>query len=126
MGSELFFKVADKYPFFSFFLYSGIEYIGVIQNKDVAFTTFYDFGNILDAEHKKLFVELASVWWEESNRTIPINIFLRGEWDIFKPYLRTFSNKELELLHGPCISLHELASHTKSKRRSITLVRRIS
>mgnify|MGYP003347682016 CR=1 FL=1 len=70
------------------------------------------------------FLELANVWWWESNRSIPINIFLKTDWDPFKPYLRTFANKDLEILHGPVCSLSEMA-RKKSKRKSITLVRRL-
>jgi hypothetical protein len=55
---------------------------------------------------------------------VPINIFLKGDWDPFRSYLRTFTNKDLAILHGPICSLSEMASR-KSKRKSITLVRRI-
>jgi hypothetical protein len=86
-------------------------------------TTIYDFGMIVDPVQKKVFLELASVWWWESNRSIPINIFLKNEWDPFRLYLRTFANKDLEILHGPVCSLNDI-SRRKSKRRSITLVKR--
>jgi len=125
MGTELFLKVAEKYPFLTFFSYAGIEYVGVIQNRDTIITTFYDYGNIVDTDQKRIFLDLANVWWWESNRTVPINIFLKNEWSLFKPYLRTFVNKDLEILHGPCLSLSELHAK-KSKRRSIMLVRRVS
>jgi hypothetical protein len=48
----------------------------------------------------------------------------KHEWDPFKPYLRTFTNKDLKILHGPICSLSEMA-RKKSKRKSITLVRRV-
>jgi hypothetical protein len=105
-------------------VYAATEYVGMIQNQDDTITTIYDFGSIQDLEKKRQFLELANTWWWESNRTIPINIFLKGEWDIFKPYLRTFTNKDLEVLHGPICSLSEMG-RKKSKRKSITLVRRI-
>lgn len=124
MGSEFFTKIAERYPFITFCSYAGNEYIGIVQNRDDTVTTIYDFGNIQSAELKKLFVELANIWWWESNRSIPINIFLKNEWEVFKPFLRTFINKDLEILHGPCCSLIDLA-RKKSKRKSITLVRRV-
>jgi hypothetical protein len=95
-----------------------------VQNRDDAITTIYDFGSVTDQEAKMAFLELASVWWWESNRSIPINIFLRKDWDPFKFTLRTFSNKDLEIIHGPVCSLMDIA-RKKSKRKSITLVRRI-
>jgi hypothetical protein len=123
MGPELFKKLAERYPFITFCTYAGNEYVGIIQNKDDIVTTIYDFGDIKDGELKSLFLDLAHVWWWESNRSIPINIFLKGEWNPFKPYLKTFINKDLEILHGPCTSLAELG-RKKIKRRSITLVRK--
>jgi hypothetical protein len=124
MNNEIFTKLADKYPFISLCLYANQEYVGIIQNQDVTITTIYDFGSIADLETKKKFLELANVWWWESNRTVPINIFLKQEWHPFKSYLRTFVNKDLEILHGPVCSLSEIG-RKKSKRRSITLVRRM-
>jgi len=124
MGTEIFAKIAERYPFITFCTYAGNEYVGVVQNRDDAVTTIYDFGNIQHAELKKLFLELANQWWWESNRSIPINIFLKHDWEIFKPYLRTFVNKDLEILHGPACSLLDIVRR-KGKRKSITLVRRL-
>jgi hypothetical protein len=124
MGNDIFQKLAVKYPFITLCVYANEEYVGVVQNKDDAVTTIYDFGAIANADLKRHFLELANIWWWESNRSIPINIFLKGDWDIFRPYLKTFTNKDLEVLHGPICSLSEM-SRKKSKRKSITLVRRV-
>ena len=124
MTHDLFAKLAEKYPFITLCLYANTEYVGIIQNHDDAITTIYDFGSIQRLEEKQRFLELANIWWWESNRSIPINIFLKGEWDLFRPYLRTFTNKDLEIMHGPICSLSEMA-RKKSKRKSITLVRRV-
>jgi len=124
MNHDLFAKLAEKYPFITLCVYANAEYVGIIQNQDESITTIYDFGSIQSIGEKQRFLELANVWWWESNRSIPINIFLKGEWDLFRPYLRTFTNKDLEILHGPVCSLSEIA-RKKSKRKSITLVRRI-
>lgn len=124
MGNNIFEKLTEKYPFITLCVYANQEYVGVVQNRDETVTTIYDFGSVLDQDHKLLFLELASTWWWESNRSIPINIFLRHEWDPFRSTLRTFANKDLEILHGPVCSLMDIA-RKKSKRKSITLVRRI-
>ena len=125
MGKDIFTKLAEKYPFITLCIYSNTEYVGIVQNQDDNITTIYDFGSIQDIESKKRFLELATTWWWESNRSIPINIFLKREWEPFRAYLRTFSNKELEIVHGPVCSLREMA-RKKSKRKSITLVRKIN
>ena len=124
MNQELFEKLSEKYPFITLCVYSSQEYVGIIQNRDDAITTIYDFGSISNLTEKQLFLELANVWWWESNRSIPINIFLKEEWEPFRTYIKTFANKDLEILHGPVCSLAELA-RKKSKRKSITLVRRM-
>ena len=124
MGENIFQTLTAKYPFITLCVHAGIEYVGVIQNRDETITTIYDFGNIHDPDLKRLFIDLANTWWWESNRSIPINIFLKLEWEPFRPYLRTFSNKDLEIIHGPVCSLSDIARR-KSKRKSITLVRRV-
>ena len=124
MGNNIFEKLTEKYPFITLCVYANQEYVGVVQNRDDIVTTIYDFGSVTDQTDKMLFLELASTWWWESNRSIPINIFLRKEWDQFRVTLRTFANKDLEILHGPICSLMDIA-RKKSKRKSITLVRRL-
>ena len=124
MSSEFFKELSDKYPFVTVVRYASAEYVGIVQNRDTTVTTLYDFGRIVDLELKQRFLELANVWWWESNRSIPINIFLREEWSVFKPYLQTFINKDLEILLGPTISLSDLAKK-RTKKKSITLVRRV-
>ena len=124
MNNDIFDKLAEKYPFITLCTYASTEYVGIIQNQDDVITTIYDFGSVIDLESKKKFLELANVWWWESNRGIPINIFLKSDWDQFRMCLRTFVNKDLQILHGPVCSLNEMA-RKKSKRKSITLVRRM-
>jgi len=124
MGSDIFVQLAEKYPFITLCLYASTEYVGIVQNRDDSITTIYDFGTIADMDMKRRYLELANVWWWESNRSIPINIFLKADWEPFRSCLRTFTNKDLEILHGPVCSLSEIA-RKKSKRKSITLVRRV-
>lgn len=115
----------DQYPFLTLCVYAGNEYVGVVQNQDHLVTTIYDFGSLQGNAAKKTFLDLAGIWWWESNRSVPINIFLKHDWEQFRPLLRTFSNRDLEIVLGPVCSLANI-SRRKPKRRSITLVRRIS
>jgi hypothetical protein len=124
MGINIIQQLTEKYPFMSLCVYAGVEYVGIIQNRDENITTIYDFGHIQDIDLKHLFLEMANVWWWESNRSVPINIFLKTEWEPFRFYRRTFVNKDLDILCGPVCSLNDL-TRRKSKRKSITLVRRI-
>jgi hypothetical protein len=105
-------------------MYASVEYVGIVQNHTDTITTIYDFGDIVDTDDKRKFIDLANIWWWESNRSIPINIFLKGQWDPFRPYLKTFVNKDLQILHGPVCSLSEMARR-RSKKKSIMLVRKL-
>jgi hypothetical protein len=125
MSNHLFSQLTKKYPFISLCVYADNEYVGIIQNQDDIVTTFYDFGSLHTIDQKRKFLELANVWWFESNRKIPINIFLKSEWSEFKFCIKTFMNKDLEIIHGPICSLSDLIQR-KSKRKSIILVRKIN
>jgi hypothetical protein len=124
MHSEFFQKLTENHPFITVCSYAGQDYVGIVQNRDDIVTTIYDYGSIVDQVLREKFLELGDIWWWESNRLIPINMFLKQEWTDFKPYLRTFNNKSLTVVHGPICSMLELAKR-KSKRKSITLVKRL-
>ena len=122
--NEFFRRLTELHPFITVCSYANQDYVGIVQNRDDVVTTIYDYGAITDVVIKEKFLELGEVWWWESNRLIPINLFLKNEWAMFKPYLRTFNNKSLVVVHGPTCSMNEL-SKRRSKRRSITLVKRM-
>lgn len=114
-----------EYPFISYLTYGGNDYIGIIQNVDDFITTIYDYSVLKTDDQKQRFIEFGEQWWWESNRLIPINVFLKQDWVEFRPCLRTMNSRDVKIQHGPYISLREIAAK-RSKRRSITLVRKIS
>jgi hypothetical protein len=117
-------ELLDSYPFLSFVTYGGQEYIGIIQNLDDVITSIYDYGVIKFQDQKKLYLELGEIWWWESNRLVPINIFLKSDWLQFRTTLKTFNSKDVIIKYGPVLSLKE-AAQKRSKKKSITLVRKI-
>jgi hypothetical protein len=116
-------ELLEQYPFLTYLVYGGVEYIGIIQNSDDQITTIYDFSKLKSKEEKMTFLDLADVWWWESNRLIPINVFLKQDWYQFQPCRSTFNSKDVDIRFGPSTSLKQL-SVRRSKRRSITLVRK--
>jgi len=118
-------KLLEQYPFISYLTYGGNDYIGIIQNVDDIVTTIYDFGAVRSEERKKRFMELGDQWWWESNRLIPINIFLKTDWLEFRTCLKTMNSKDVKIIYGPYVSLKEIAAK-RSKKRSITLIRKIN
>ena len=117
-------ELLKKYPFLTYLVYGGNEYIGVIQNLDEVITTIYDYGALRTLDQKQQFLELAEMGWWESNRLIPINVFLKAEWTPFRTVVKTMNSKDVEINFGPQVSLKEIAAK-RSKRRSITLVRKL-
>ena len=122
---EYYKQLLAQYPYLSHITYGGDDYIGIIKNSDDIITTIYDFGLLKEEGIKRVFLELGEIWWWESNRLIPINVFLKQDWTVFKACLRTMNSKDVEIKMGPYVSLKEMATK-RSKRKSITLVRRVT
>jgi hypothetical protein len=125
MSNKIYEKLSQTFPFISILTYGDgqEEFVGIIQNTDTMITSLYDFGLLTDEQQKREFLTLAEKWYFESNRQLPINIYLKDEWTPFEKIFRTFMTKEVNIIHGPIISLAAL-SH-KKKRRSITVVAKI-
>ena len=97
--------------------------MGIIINQDAQITSLYDYASIRSDEEKAKFLELGEAWWWESNRQIPINIFLAREIYIFRYSIKNFSTKDVKIILGPCTSLNDIITK-RIKRKSITLVRK--
>jgi hypothetical protein len=116
-------EIFEKYPFLSLVTYGGAEYIGIVQNQDDTVLSMYDYSKIPD-NLKASFLELGDVWWWESNRMIPINLFLKKDFAQFASILITFNIRDTEVVRGPSVSIAELAKK-RSKRRNIQLVKKV-
>jgi hypothetical protein len=117
-------KLLEQYPFISYLTYGGNDYIGIIQNVDDIITTIYDFSVLKTEDQKLRYLELGETWWWESNRLIPINVFLKQDWAEFRVSLKTMNSRDVKIQFGPHVSLKEIAAK-RTKRRSITLIRKI-
>lgn len=115
----------EKYPFISYLTYGGNDYIGIIQNVDDIITTIYEFSALKTEDQKRRYIALGEQWWWESNRLMPINVFLKADWVEFRICLKTMNSRDVKIQHGPYVSLKEIAAK-RSKRRSITLVRKLT
>ena len=118
-------QLLEQYPYLTLLTYGGNEYVGIIQNCDEQITTIYDIAAIKTPEQRLVFLTLGDTWWWESNRIIPINVFLKAEWAQFKFCVKTMNSKDVDIKLGPQVSLKEMTMK-RSKRRSITLVRKVS
>ncbi len=116
-------QTTEKYPFLTGLKYGEDEYVGIVINHDNSIITFYDIERIESEDVKKKFLQYGESWWWESNRQLPIDIFLFHEMKPFRNYLRTFIMKDIEVLFGPTTSLQNLIKK-RIKRRGIQLVRK--
>jgi hypothetical protein len=112
----------ENYPFISCIKSNDIEYVGIIINIDNLIASIYDISQIKVENQRKFFLELGETWWWESNRKIPINIFLKNEMQVFKFAIKTFNSKDIDILFGPTVSLGDIAEK-RIKRKSIQLLR---
>jgi len=112
----------EKFPFLTIITYLGREYIGIMQNSDGQFVSIYLLDHSFTHEIKREFLLCGETWWWESNRTIPINLFLRERFKRFKPCLKTFARKETNIVEGPIVNMLNLINK-KLKRRTIQLVK---
>jgi hypothetical protein len=114
----------EKFPFISCVKSNDKEYVGIVINFDDYIASIYDLSMILGETERTAFLEMGEIWWWESNRKIPINIFLKSEMQVFRPFIKTFNSKDAELVFGPTVNLSEIAEK-RIKRKSIQLVRSV-
>lgn len=116
-------KLKEKFPFLTYGKYLEKEYLGIIQNSDNHIVSIYAYNMIPDEELRKKFLEYGDIWWWESNRQIPINLFMRKQFEVFRPFLKSFIRKDFDIVFGPTVSLQEIITK-RIKRRTIQLVKK--
>jgi hypothetical protein len=116
-------EIQEKFPFLSVVAYGGNEYIGIIINQDQYVTSMYVYTNIKTDSERRNFLDLGEIWWWESNRMIPINIFLKKEFIIYRYCIITMNTKDVTVSLGPTVNLNNL-NLKRVKRKSVQLVRK--
>lgn len=117
-------SIEEQFPFISVVAYGGNEYVGIISNQDQWVTSMYVYTMLKNSEHKDLLLELGEIWWWESNRMLPINIFLKNEITPINYAMITMNTKDVRLVIGPCVSVNNLA-FKRVKRKSVQLIKKL-
>ena len=115
--------IEQNFPYISVVTYGGNEYVGIIANQDQYVTTMFVYTDLKTNKEKERLLELGSVWWWESNRMIPINIFLREDMKNFNYCLLTMNSKDVKVTIGPVTNINNLTVK-RVKRKSVHLVRK--
>lgn len=114
--------MTENFPFVSVVTYGGQEYVGIVINQDQWVTSMYVYTDLKTNEEKRRLLELGEVWWWESNRMIPINIFLREEMHEFKYAIQTMNSKDVRISIGPVVNLNDMQIK-RVKRKSVQLIK---
>lgn len=116
-------NIEQTLPFITVLTYGEQEYVGMMINQDQYVTSFYDLGAIKTPNEKTSLLEQGEIWWWESNRQIPINIFLKKDLEPFKYAIKTFNSKDVVIVLGPVVNILSLTLR-RVKRKSVQLVRK--
>jgi len=116
-------QIEENYPFISVITYGGKEYVGIVVNQDNNITTILDYSMLKTTEDKQYLLEIGQTWWMESNRLIPITIFLSKDVEPIRYCLRNMNSKDVNIVLGPTVNLHNLTLK-RVKRKNVQLVRR--
>ena len=116
--------IKQKFPFLTVIDYGGEEYVGIIINQDQWVTSIYQYTKIKTPEEKTQFLELGEIWWWQSNRSIPISIFLRDEMVDFNYAITSLHTRDVKIIIGPTVNMGNLATK-RIKRKNVQLVKKI-
>jgi len=116
-------NIEENFPFLSVVTYGGNEYVGIVINQDQWVTSMYIYTDIKSTAEQARFLELGEIWWWESNRMIPINIFLIGDVEPFKYCITTMNSKDVVIKLGPTVNLNNLAIK-RVKRKHVQLLKK--
>lgn len=117
--------ILEKFPFLTFGVMQDEEYLGIVQNADNQFVSMYILDLIPDEDQRKLLLEFGHEWWWDSNRKVPINVFIKDpRFKVFRSCLRMFSAKDFEIVQGPTVSLAETMNR-RIRKRQVVLVRKV-
>ena len=113
----------QEFPFLTHVSLQGEDKLCLILNCDEKVVSYYDLDKIVFIEEKAKLLELGDIWWHESNRLLPINVFLRQDMMEFKKYIVTVNVKDIDIISGPETSLNNL-TRKRIKKRQITLIKK--
>ena len=116
-------EIEQQFPYISVVAYGGNEYVGIITNQDQYVTSMLVYTALKTEHDKKLLLDLGEIWWWESNRMIPISIFLRKEIEPLNYCMLTMNSKNVKVVIGPCVNINNLAVK-RIKRKSVQVIKR--
>lgn len=109
-------KISKVYPFLTFFDYDSEHYVGIIQTVHDKIAMVYVYNLIREKNLQQAFLRYGEIWWWESSRNYPINLFLKGKFDIFSFCLKSFNYQNMKIIMGPRSMSSTLGKESKRKQ----------
>jgi hypothetical protein len=110
------------YPYVTVLEHNGVTYYGIIKIKSKQYCTLYCF-HLMNEDQQEELLEQAYIWWCQSNRTIPMCLFMREEIEQYEVFTQRFNTDSVKFISGPVISLSDLPTK-RIKRRNVALKKR--
>ncbi len=117
-------EIQKNYPFLSVIKVANEERVGIIQNCDQRIISIYCY-DYIQKGIQPLFLEYGRDWWWESNRKLPVNMFIGEKFQVFSNSLRSYSMKETEVVFGPITKLSDLLNVKRLRRKTVQLIRKV-
>lgn len=114
-------QLQEQFPFLSCCCVHGVEYVGIIVVSGKNYTSMYVLNSITDKDLTKKLIDIGNKWWWQSNRNIPIDIFMPDEMKKFNFCKMRFITKDYNHLWGPAVLLSKLP--TKRIKRCTTVLK---
>lgn len=105
-------------PYVTTVIHGGTIYYGILKIRSKEYITLYNLMDMNEDEQNKI-LALAETWWWQSNRSIPISVFMSDDLEYYNKHCIRFNTASV-IVDGPNISLNELPSK-RIKRRNQTL-----
>lgn len=115
-------NLKEQFPFLSVIEMSGEEHYVVIDIQTKTKTAIYIINSIKSKTQLDEFMTLCEEWWWQSNRNIPISLFIKESMKPFDFCRRVFLNKDVKVIDGHVVSLQQL-QQKRIKRKNIQLKR---
>ena len=117
--------IQTNYPFLTLIRVGKEEYLGIVQNCDEKVLSIYNYESV-PLDKRTGFLDYGKQWWWESNRKLPINIFIGEGFSLYRPCLLSFSLKESEIVFGPIVQLSDLTNSKRIRRKTVQLIRKVN
>jgi hypothetical protein len=116
--------IIAAHPFLSRISYGNYEFIGLIINQDQHVTSFYDYNALSSNLDRMAFLSAGELWWNETNRQIPIIMICRKLVERFDYAVKTTITKDTIIVDGHITNISRITEN-RAKQKDVRLIRKL-